>query len=181
MNIDLTSLGLSPERITELVVEEITSTLLARDLSDSVRHEVNKNIEKKVVETVALIANEQITPNVESLIRGATFKVHNKWGEPKSEPLTFLEFLEHRTTKYLQEDVDNNGKAQGEPDTYNWRSSGQTRITYLINRFLAEKINTQIKTAMDQFNSTIAEGIAKTVENKVKEALNALKVNTTIK
>lgn len=179
MSIDIESLGFTEEELQERIVNQVCEDIMVSAYPDEdgevtfSESRFGKAIEEKVRAQIdakiSAIADEKILPNVYSMIEDITIQKTNEYGEKKSEPLTFIEYMTQRAENYLTEKVDAYGKSMIEDGGgYNWHGK-QARIAYMVHRHLHNSIETAMKEAMKNANSLIAEGIHETVKIKLDE------------
>jgi len=167
-------LGLSQEKLTQLVVDQIIDNAYDGESyigESSIGAQIEKQLQDKVTasidETVERIGNEVILPKVTEMIENHIVQQTNEWGEAKGEPKTFVEHLIARADYYMQEPVNHEGKTKKE-DNYNWRQN-TTRICYLVDKHLQYSISTAMEAALKEANSSIAEGLKKAVSIQIDQ------------
>jgi hypothetical protein len=171
MNIkELAEIGLTPEHVLDRLVTKMLEGY-SEETGDSYVTQFESEVEKKVKAHVTVLLNAafetHIAPNVASMIENLNLQQTNEWGEKKGlPPMTFIEYLTQRADAYIREQVDYSGKAKGEEGTYNW-SGRTTRIAYMINQHLHYSIETAMKNALGEVNSSVRKGL----EEAVKMAL----------
>jgi hypothetical protein len=172
--LDLEALGLDEEHLLDLVVDRISDSLLSEfngRLNTAISSRINKAVEK--------IADEHILPKVNQMVEEVTLQATNKWGEAKGEPLTFVEYLVERAENYIREEVNYEGKTKEEVNTYGWKGS-QTRIAYMIHKYLQYSIERAMKEALRDIDSALVEGIEETVKIKLAEIQKAIKISVKV-
>jgi hypothetical protein len=195
MTIDLELLGMTREELQQRVVERIADSLLA-EKSEAWDEETGEpyinSVESKAIKTlkqlikdrvdgrIKQMADEHVLPKVAEMVETITFEETNRWGERvKSErPLTFREYLVLRAEAYMREEVDYQGKAKPERDSYSWTKEG-TRIAHMVHEHLHYEIKHAMEQAVKSVNSALADGIASTVKIKLEEITKGLKVAVT--
>lgn len=192
MNLDLNSLGFTQEELQERVVERICDQLLTsidynpdsdeeQPVASRFQNAVKDLVKKRIDETVASLAERYVLPNVSQYIEELTIQSTNEWGEKKGAPVTFIEYLVQRSQAYMREEVNHDGKAKAEADSYGWSGSKQTRITYLIHKHLQYSIETAMKEALAVATGEVARGIHETARLKLNEIAATLKVSVQTK
>lgn len=188
MTIDLQTLGFSQEELQERVVERICDQLLTsmdynpdsdeeQPVASRFQNAVKDLIKKRIDTTIAALAERYVLPNVAQYIEDLTIQQTNEWGEKRGAPVTFIEYLVQRAQAYMREEVNHDGKAKGESDSYGWSGSKQTRITYLIHKHLQYSIETAMKDALQVATGEVARGIHETARHKLNEIAASLKVS----
>jgi hypothetical protein len=180
---ELKDLGLSNEKLTELVVERIVEELHSGegDLVSTIESGVREKAQKAVLAKIEEISRTQVEPRVGELIETLVLRPTNKYGEPiKNAPTpTFREYLIQRTEEYITEKVDYQGRPRGS-DSYGW-SGTQTRLTHLIHQHLHYEIEQAMKQVIGDANKILAAGLQETVKVKLAEIMAALKVKVATK
>ena len=185
----LEALGLSKEDITDRLIDHLASQVLAgktwdedgnEEWADSqFKRKLDENIKKQVNESIAAMAAVQVLPNVATYVETLTMQQTNSWGEKTGKPVTFIEYLVQRADAYMREDVNYEGKPK-EESSYNW-SKHSTRITYLVNRHLQLSIESTMKQALANANSSIVGGLEAAVKHALKEVTEKLAVTVKTK
>lgn len=185
MNIE--DLGLSTEKLRELIVERAVERLLTRTQFDEYgdEHEtptrlaasVNDIIKQRIDEKVTELGQKHILPNVTQAIENVTIQKTNEWGEAKGGSMSFVEYLVSRAEAYMTEPVNHNGKSKAESNSfYNWRKS-TTRMTHAIDSHLKYSIERAMKQILKDANETLEQSIKTAVEIKLKEITNGIKIS----
>ena len=183
----LEALGVSAEDLAERIIDKAVNALLYStgfdpDTEEYVTYEnkFKKAIEAKIQQTVdakiAAIADVHIIPRVGELIGSANMVQTNKWGEAKTPPMSFKEYIAHRADAYMCEEVDINGKSKAESDSYNWRSCGP-RLTVLMRNYIKDSMETAAKSAVNDINKVIAKNIEKASKDAIAATVANLKVS----
>jgi len=184
----LEALGINAEDLTERIVDQTVEALLnssgydpENDTETRYESRFKKEIEKRVLEAtnkkIAELAEIHVVPRVGEMIEQANMSKTNSYGEPKSEPMTFKEFIAKRAEVYMSESVDSNGKSKGElSDTYNWRDAGP-RLTVLMKIYIQQTMEAAAKTAVNDVNKVIAENIKKAAVQAITQTVAAIKVS----
>ncbi len=182
---DLKELGLTQEQAQELVIGRIVKNLMSAshwddeydesvDAQSPLHGALTSAAETAANDKVAEMFEAEIKPNIIAFVEGLILQKTNKWGEAKGEAVTFVEYLVARADQYMREPVDYQGKEKGHRDAYNW-SSNQTRLTQMVDSHLQYSISVAMKTAMENVNSQIADGIAGTVRIQLAQIVKKLK------
>jgi hypothetical protein len=190
MNINtLESLGISIETIHDRIVDQAVETLLSSsgfdpDSDQEVRYEsrfkkeITARIQKAVDEKIAALAAVHLIPRVGEMIESADMRRTNTYGEPKSPPMTFKEYLASRAEVYMSEDVDYTGKSK-EEGGYNWRSCGP-RLAVLMKSYIKDSMDAAAKSAVNDINKVIANNIEKVAKDAIASAASAIKVAVSV-
>ena len=183
----LEALGVSAECLSERIVDQAVQALLYStgfnpDTEEEVTYQnkFKKAIEVKIQQTVdakiASIADIHVIPRVGELIESANMVQTNKWGESKSPPMSFKEYIAHRADAYMCEEVDINGRSKGESDGYTWRSCGP-RLSVLMRRYIKDSMEVAAKSAVNDINKVIANNIEKASKDAIAATVANLKVS----
>jgi hypothetical protein len=166
----LALLGLTKAELQERVVARLcadvtTVTRYDEDgdecvVESSLRRDLTKAVREAIDVKVSAIAEEHVLPKVGALIENVTLQSTNEWGEKKGETKTFVEYLTERAEAYLREKVNYEGKVSR--DSYS--RDAQTRIVYLVNKYLKYEIETAMKGAVKTVNQALIEGVTETVK-----------------
>lgn len=194
--INLASLGITEEALVEKIVnttverlletvgydvegDAITEgTALTRRMDKAVT-DLNGLVQKMLDAKVEELGNLHVKPLIESRLESLVLQRTNSWGEKVGKPVTFIEYLIQRADAYMTAEVDHNGKAQGEGDSYGWRKHS-TRVAYLMDKHLQYAIERAMKDALANANSSITKGIADAVKIALAEVQAKLKVEVKV-
>lgn len=175
---NITELGFTKEEVLEKVVDRIVSDMLEHHFQNydgdisvtqtKFSDQIKKLVVNRIDDTVKLMADREILPKVADLVESLTLQETNKWGEKIGKPVTFIEYLVQRAEHYIMEEVDYNGKAKRDGDSYNWKASG-TRISHLIHSHLDHHIRLAMQEAMKVAVGSVAKGIHETARIKLNE------------
>lgn len=184
----LEALGITAEDLTERIVEKAVDDLLNSSGYDpeddtEVRYasrfqkEIEKRIQAAVDTKISALAAEHLLPRIGEMIEKTNMRKTNQYGEPKGEPMTFIEYIASRADAYMSEDVDHNGKSKVESgDSYNWRASGP-RMTVLMRNYIRDTLENHAKAAIKDVNQVFAKNIEKAAKDAITAAASALKVS----
>ena len=186
MSVDLTAIGISQDKIIELVVNQIVASVMSGtsydEDGDEVRcdsafsRRVEAYVKQAIDEKVAAIAEQHIVPTIGKTIDEFVIKKTNEYGEMKGEPVTFTEYLVSQADKWLQAEVDHSGNpVQG----HRYNTTYQTRLTHCVHEYLYSTIATAMKQAVDGIGSKIGDSIRETT--KIQLAKIAEAVHVTVK
>ena len=183
----LEALGVSTEDLTGRIVDQAVNALLYSNgfnpeteeevtYESKFKREIENKIQKTVDAKIAAIAAQHILPRVGELIEAANLVQTNKWGEAKSAPMSFKEYIAHRADAYMCEEVDINGKSKGEGDSYSWRSCGP-RLSVLMRSYIKDSMETAAKSAVNDINKVIAKNIEKAAKDAIAATAANIKVS----
>lgn len=183
----LESLGLNIESLADRVVDQAVDTLLNStgfnpDTEEETRYEsrfkreIADRIQKAVDEKIAALAAVHLVPRVGELIESADMRKTNEWGESKSPPMTFKEYIAHRAENYMTEDVDINGKSRVESNDSYWRKCGP-RLTVLMQMYIRDHLQKCAAAAVTDINKVIAKNIEQAAREAIASAAAGLKVS----
>ena len=176
--INLAALGLSNEALTELIVDNAVERILSGDdeeIGESLTLQAKNRITKEIERKVDALGNELIAPQVSALIDAWTLVKTNEWGERKSEPVSFSEYLVRRAENYLREKVNYDGKTKEESGGYNW-SAAQERLAYMIDKHLQYHIKQAMEKALATVTTALGASIAETVKIQLAEVTKKLSI-----
>ena len=183
----LEALGITAEELTNRIVDQAVESLLNASGYDpendmEVRYEsrFKKEIEKKILSAVdkkiSDLAEKHLVPRVGEMIEQADMRETNRYGEPKSPPMSFKEFIAYRAESYMSEDVNYNGLSKAESGSdYNWKSSGP-RLMVLMRVYIRETLESAAKGAVNDVNKVIASNIEKAAKDAIAATVANLKV-----
>lgn len=179
---DLKDLGITKECIIEKVAQLCADELIHDDdaIYSSVARRLEKQLKDQIDAAVTKIGDELVAPKIAVVIEDTVLTKTNQWGEKIGEPLTFKEYLVSRAETYMTEDVDHNGKSRAESRDSYWKKHS-TRVAFMIDKHIQYNIETAMKKALADANSTIAQGLAGAVRIALANATESLKVAVTTK
>lgn len=174
-------IGLTQDELREAIIDRAVSRILddteycGDDIEARVSKQMLEKLRLEVDAAVTRVADSMIKPRVADMIEATTFQETNGWGESKTPPKTWREYLENRVTNYLTEQVNYEGKSKKEGDSYSWKPA-QTRVTHLVHRHMHYEIDRQMKAAVAAANAAIGNGIQEAVKIKLQEIVAGLQV-----
>ena len=128
---------------------------------------------------IAALAEIHVLPRVGEMIEAADMRQTNQYGEAKSPPMTFKEYIAHRADVYMSENVNYHGKSKAEDgNDYQWRSSGP-RLTVLMQSYIRDTLERHAKAALTDVNKAIAKNIEQAAKDAITAAASAIKVQVT--
>jgi hypothetical protein len=183
----LKALGISPEELGERIVEQCVEALLNStgfnpETEEETRYEskfkkeIQARIQKAVDEKIAALAAVHLIPRVGEMIESADMRKTNGYGEPKSPPMTFKEYIAHRAEAYMSEPVNSRCESKEEGDSYQWRAEGP-RLTVLMRGYIRDTLEKHAKAAVTDVNKVIAKNLEKAALDAITAAAAALKVS----
>lgn len=183
----LKALGISPEELGQRIVDQAVDALLSStgfdpDTEAETRYEfrfkreIEARIQKAVDEKIAALAAVHLIPRVGELIESADMRKTNEWGESKSPPMTFKEYIAYRAEHYMSEDVDINGKSRAEANDSYWRKCGP-RLTVLMQLYIRDHLQKCAAAAVTDVNKVIAKNIEQAARDAIAAASASLKVS----
>ena len=183
-------IGLTKEDVQERVIERMCDKLMGelcpaddeepQGRSIFLRTKLDAEIKDRIDEAVVALADKHVLPGVTAMIEDLTLQETNSWGEKTGKKTTFVEYLVQRAEAYMTEKVNYEGKSQNETRGYSWTGT-QTRITHMVHEHLHYSIETAMKQALKDANSSICKGIEEAVKIKLAEALQGLKTTVQTK
>jgi hypothetical protein len=185
-------LGLSKQELIAMVVDRACKDLLnqhvtetdeegeeyAYDTSSPLATELKEAIKERLDAAINKIGDEYMSKRIEEHLREMLMQETNKWGEPRSEPMTVREYFEKRAEQYLLEKVDYDGKTD-RGGYGSFRPMGN-RITYAVHQHFQYHIENTVKEMLKNANGILVGGIQKAVEAKLDEVSKALKVEVKV-
>jgi hypothetical protein len=179
--INLQELGITKEDLADRVVERVAQEFLGDgDYSYELETRLNKMIVTKINEAVIDLGDREIGPRIEELIKSAVLQATNEWGEARSKPVTFKEYLVERAEKYMTEPVNYEGRARNENRFGDWKATS-TRVAYIMDKYLSYHIESAMKTALQDANSYIAKGITEAVRIRLDEIVKSIRATVEVK
>lgn len=190
MSVDLTAIGISKDKIIELVVNQIVASVMSGtsydEDGDEVRcdsafsRRVEAYVKQAIDEKVAAIAEQHIVPTIGKTIDEFVIKKTNEYGEMKGEPVTFTEYLVSQANQWLQAEVDYNGEpVSGHGHRYG--TVHQTRLTHYVHEYLHSTIATAMKDAVNGIGSKIGDSIRETTKIQLAKIADAVQVTVRTK
>ncbi len=186
--ISFEALGISKEELTEKLLDRLVEDFTTDVEWDQDGNEVGRRstmakritdqIKAHIDATVTRLGEEHVLPRVTEIIEGLVLQTTNQWGEKTGKGVTFIEYLTQRAEAFMIEDVDYAGKPKGAD--YNWRKHS-TRVAHMIDSHLQRSIDTAMKKALEDANSSISNGLLAAVKHSLSEATGRLKVDVKIK
>ena len=175
---ELALLGFSEEDVLNRLVDRLCERLIETEecYSREFGERLEKAIRARADEVLAATMEKHVLPKVTEMIENVTLQETNKWGEARGQKLTFIEFLTLRADAFIREEVDYQGKAKGDDNSYGWRPKG-TRIAHMIHEHLRHNIEKAMTDALGQVNSSVRKGL----QDQVNLALQNIKVTVNTK
>lgn len=182
----LQALGISIEELGNRIVDQAVETLLNTSgfnpeteeetrYESKFKREIEKRLQTAVDAKISALAAEHIVPRVGEMIEQANLRKTNNYGEPKGEPMSFVEYIASRAEAYMAEDVDINGKSKTDGDSYNWRSCGP-RLTVLMKSYIRDTLETHARKALVDVNSVIVKNFEKAARDAITSAGSSIKI-----
>lgn len=186
----LEALGVSPAELSDRIVDQAVQSLLystgfdedgdESSYASKFKQQVEKRVQEAVDAKIAALAAEHVLPRVGEMIESANMRKTSQYGEPKGEPMTFLEYIASRAEVYMSEDVDYHGQSKEESkDSYSWRKSGQ-RMTVLMKLYIQDTLEKHAKSAISDVNKVIAKNIEQAARDAITAAASAVKVSVSV-
>ena len=184
---DIKDLGFTKAELQDRIVNKAVETLLTGvgwdedgdegKVDSALKKKLDKEVRERIDAAVENLAAKHILPGVTKYIENLCLEETNKWGEKKGTKLTFIEYLVARADFWMREEVNFQGKTR-EQDSYSWQASG-TRIARMVHEHLHYSIESAMKKALENANSSIKGGLEAAVKVALENAQNALKINVT--
>lgn len=183
----LEALGISPGELGNRIVDQCVEALLSTtgfssEIGEEERYE--SRFKREIVKRLMGIVDEKITalaavhliPRVGEMIEAANMGQTSRFGELKTPPMTFLEYISQRAEVYMSENVDCDALSKDEAtNSYNWRSAGP-RLTVLMRMYIRETLEKHAKAAVTDVNKVIAKNIENAARDAITAAAASLKV-----
>lgn len=183
MSVDLKALGISQEKIVELVVNQIVASVMSGTSYDedgdevrcdsSFSRRVEAYVKQAIDDKVAAIAEQHIVPTIGKTIDEFVIKKTNEYGEMKGEPVTFTEYLVSQADAWLVEHVDYEGNPV---KNQRYGVATQTRLTHHVHRYLYGTIAGAMKDAVSGIGSKIGDAIRETTKIQLSKIAEAVQV-----
>ena len=186
----LEALGVSVEELGNRIVDQAVDRLLSSTgfnpeteeethYESRFKREIEKRVQESVDKKIAALAEVHVLPRVGEMIEAADMRQTNQYGEAKSPPMTFKEYIAHRADVYMSENVNYHGKSKAEDgNDYQWRSSGP-RLTVLMQTYIRDTLERHAKAALTDVNKAIAKNIEQAAKDAITAAASAIKVQVT--
>jgi len=190
MEITLDSLGISRDELISRLVNELTRKFTGSIITyDEVNEEkLNKDsliaeaFKKSVKETLDSAVegyfNIWIHPSITKYLEDFTVTETNKWGEAKSEPVKFKEYIIKRAESFLTEPVNREGKTRKEYSGYDFKPTGSRLEHFIIDKY-TRSLHGALEVALSALNKEIAGGLEGCVKNKIAEVTQRFKLVAT--
>lgn len=182
--------GLTQEQMLERLIDTMADRLFGeaidRDLDDeeyqvSNRQQVitalNTRIKEEIDKQVNAIFDQHILGKIDELLTKLVIPQTNKYGEPKREPLTLIEYITEKSEAWLEEPVNWKGKSKKE-EAYSW-SKDTTRLMYAVNKNLEDVLNRVVNDGAKEVQGAFAEQVKNAVADAVTRL--TLSVKTDVK
>ena len=175
------------ETLADRIVEQAVDSLLRStgynpdsdeevEYESKFKREIEKRVQAAVDQKIAALAAEHVVPRVGEMIEQADMRQTNRYGEPKSPPMTFKEYIAHRAEAYMAEEVNYSGQSKAESgDSYNWRAHGP-RLMTLMQIYIRDTLEKAAKAAVTDVNKVIA----KNIEDAAKKAIAAAATSVSV-
>lgn len=183
MSVDLTAIGISQDKIIELVVNQIVASVMSGTSYDEDGDEVacdsafsrrvEAYVKQAIDDKVAAIAEQHVVPRISKTIDEFVIKKTNEYGEMKGDPVTFTEYLVSQANQWLQTEVDHTGNPV---ESRRYNSTYQTRLTHCVHEYLYSTIATAMRQAVDGIGSKIGESIRETTKIQLAKISDAVQV-----
>jgi hypothetical protein len=134
------AIGFTTEELREEVIERAAAKLVESYQSDENRHysRMDGVIRSAVEQATTAYIEKTVMPIIQRDIASITMQATNTWGEKTGKAQTFREYLVDRATKWLQEEVNYEGKPKG-TDSYSWKAY-QTRVAHMVHQHIHHEI-----------------------------------------
>lgn len=181
--ITLESLGITREDLIERIVQRISDEALRDDTySDYIDAAMSRKVKAAIDAAVDAISGDGLEEKVKAMVDGVTLQLTNQWGESRGEAVTFREYITDRAEKYLEQDVDFQGRSYDECRRHGGSfSKDQKRVAHLIDKHLRYTIQSALQKALTSVDSAIANGIAETIKMQLEDVTKKLKVEVRTK
>lgn len=125
---------LTREEVVDAVASKIVAHLYDRELVDSIR----ESVVRQVGPTAEAMVMEHVSTWVEAEL-AKPFRLTNRWGEAKGEPVTLRELAASQIERQLTEIVDSGGR------TNRHARDGMPRIEFHAKAAVAAQVESRIK------------------------------------
>lgn len=185
----LESIGLDQDKLAEKLVDRLAQNMLTSIGYDEDGDEwfgtspfaskLNSMVKARLDQIVTELADKHVLPRINEMVESLVLQQTNQWGEKVGKPITFIEYLTQRADAYMQEEVSYEGKTKAESGSYSW-SKRSTRVAYMIDRHLHYSIESAMKAALQNLNSSVAQGLEEATKTAIREVTGKLKVNVKV-
>lgn len=181
----LEALGLDQDKLAEKLVDRLAQNMLTSIGYDEngddwfgtspFASKLNNMVKARLDQIINELADKHVLPRVNEMVEGLVLQQTNQWGEKVGKPVTFIEYLTQRADAYMQEEVNLDGKTKAESGSYSW-SKRSTRVAYMIDRHLHYSIESAMKAALANVNSSVAAGLEEATKTAIREVTGKLTV-----
>jgi hypothetical protein len=189
MELDLQTLGITKEDLTERLVERMADQLMREQVHDyggspeyceddaptPFAEDIHKLLVARIDDKVEEIATTRVLPRIDEMIDNLTLQATNEWGEKKGETKTFTEYLVHMAEEYLQQPVD----YEGTPCSRYGRNE-QTRLVHLVNERLRRQVETAMENAVTIVKKSLSDAITETCKLQLAKITERLSVSVNV-
>ena len=180
MQIDLAALGITPEKLEQQIVNEAVDYILSGSEPyagrEALTHQAKEIIAAQFERQFAEFADKHVLPRIGEMIEAMEFKTTNRYGEAKAHPMTVREYIDHKVSAYLTEEVNDQGQTKGNRGGFTFVSQG-TRLAVAIDKHIRYHLDAEIKKAFTDVNKAAAEEIVKAVRNTISRVRVAASVD----
>ena len=180
---ELSALGITAEELREQIIERAASKLIdgsGDEYNEAIYNRVTdhhgKMTREAIDKAVQKLTNETLVPLVSEKIETLMIQETNGYGEPKKEPIPFVQFLVSRAESYLREKVNYEGKDKNDAG-YGSFNGTQTRLVWLVHTHLHRAIEAELKTIVADVQKALGTSLQDTVTLKLREISKAIQVN----
>lgn len=183
--VEIAGLEFTREEILDRIADKAAHQIFGEDFDEEgciqarIESKMHLAFEDEITAATRKIAESVIGPRLEEHIANIVIRRTNEYGEKKGEPVSFIEHLVKVANEYVTEQVDAWGKTRSQGD-YSWKPAG-ARVAVLIDKHLHYAVSTAVEQFLKEANKTFAEGLAATVKLKLQEAMEKVKVTTSLK
>ena len=181
MAISLAVLGISKDELLEKLLVRLQHDAI-EEMDDSLNTRFNKALREMIGQSVEAYAKKHLEKSVNEAVEGMMFQEINGYGEAKKPPKTLREFAAAKLDSFLVEEVDRQGRTSAECQRQHdsFYKHG-VRVAVLVEKYLMEKIEAEMKKALAGANAQIVGGIEAAVKSKLAEIAATLNVTATLK
>lgn len=175
----LKALGVTPEKLIEAAVDRLLDRRLGgeyADVEDAIRQQTQEIAIKQLNEKVEAYLSEHMRPVIDRAVEMLSVPNTNRYGEPKGEPMPFIEYVTKCANEHLTEMVGEDGRKEQYGSNFK-----QTRLMWYFNKYLGHSVNTAINAAVGKSLEALGDSIAKLVKEKTEAMVAVSRVEVRVK
>jgi len=171
------------ERVVAKIVEDLLQTWTTDDddggdyqVASKLRTGLEAGVREAIDAKVNTVCERHIVPMVEQMVDTITIQPTNRYGEPKSEPLTFIEYITKMGREWLLQSVDYQGCAVGDRDYSSGNGKNPTRLQKIVGDKVEKAIGETLTDATKAVKDTFVPMLETVVRDKLAEISTSLNI-----